>query len=307
MSSRGGVLCLLRISRTVPDLDQAAAFYREALDFRVIDAATPGAAWGELMGVAGARGASVRLRLGEQELELVAFDPPGNPYPADSGSADLWFQHAAIVVSDIGAACTRLRGHSFTPISEGGPQRLPPTSGSVIAYKFRDPHGHPLELIQFPPGTGDAAWQQKGCVFLGIDHSAIAVADIEQSIAFYTGALGFVIGSRSTNSGPAQQRLDRAFGALVDVVALQPATPGPPHVELLGYRQPIGRPIPRHARTNDVFADRLVLQVDGLTHLVDALRDANAEFVSPGIIALSGDRQGALVRDPTGHLLLLCS
>jgi catechol 2,3-dioxygenase-like lactoylglutathione lyase family enzyme len=297
----------VRISRTVSDLARATAFYRDALGFCVTGETTlDGDAWSGLMGVAGARGASVTMRLGAQDLELVAFDPRGEPYPPESGSADLWFQHIAIVVSDIGAAYSRLCGYSFTPISERGPQRLPPVSGSVTAYKFRDPDGHPLELLQFPSGSGNAVWERKGSVFLGIDHSAIDVADIERSIDFYTCALGFSVATRTINSGAAQMRLDRRHEDLVDVVALQPATAGPPHLELLGYRKPAGHRIAPHAKANDVCADRTVLQVDDLARLVDGLRAENIEFISPGIVALPCDRHAALARDPTGHLLLLC-
>jgi len=132
----------VRICRTVGDLVRATAFYRDALGLCVTDKATlAGDAWSALTGVAGARGASVAMRLGAQDLELVAFDPRGDPYPPESSSADLWFQHIAIVVSDIDAAYSRLRVYSFTPISEHGPQQLPPASGSVVAYRFRDPDG----------------------------------------------------------------------------------------------------------------------------------------------------------------------
>lgn len=302
----GGVRRLRRISRTVSDLDRAVAFYRDALDFEVIREATHDtAAWVELMGVAGARTRAVTLRLGLQELELVAFTPHGRPYPVLSDAADLCFQHIAIVVSDMDAAFAGLCRHAFIPISEDGPQPLPPRSGSVTAYKFRDPDRHPLELIQFPVGSGDPAWQQKSRVFLGIDHSAIDVANIEASVDFYTRVLGFAVASRTLNRGPAQQRLDRLRGDLVDVVALQPAMAGPPHVELLGYRQPRGRTSSAGTRSNDVVADRLVLQVEDLPALVEALRAEKVEFVSPGIVTMQGDRQAALVRDPSGHCLLL--
>lgn len=303
-----GVLRLQRLSRTVRDLGEATSFYRDALGFRVTGQATfSGDAWGELTDVAGVRGTSVTMRLGEQTLELVTFEPRGDPYPPHGNSADLCFQHVAIVVSDIDAAYSRLCEYSFTPISEGGPQGLPPGSGSVVAYKFRDPDSHPLELIQFPSGTGNTAWQRKDIVFLGIDHSAIDVADVGRSVDFYTRVLGFSVASRSTNSGPAQKRLDALQEDVVDVVALQPAIAGPPHVELLGYRGAAGHTIPAHAKANDVFADRLVLQVDDLACLVDALRAEQVAFVSPGVVALPHGQQMALVRDPTGHLLLLCA
>lgn len=300
------VLCLLRISRTVTDLAQATAFYCDALDFHATHQATfSNATWGELMGVASLRVASVRMRLGAQEIELLAFDPPGMRYPASSSSTDLWFQHIAIVVSDMDAAYQKLRRHSFEPISAGGPQQLPPQSGSVIAYKFRDPDGHPLELIQFPAGSGAPVWQQQEALFLGIDHSAIDVGDLEQSLDFYTNALGFRVVSRSINSGPAQQRLDSAQDDLVDVLALRPVNAGPPHIELLAYRNPKGRRIPQSARSDDIFADRLVLQVGDLTALNKSLHARNVEFVSPRVVTASAGHQALLIRDPTGHLLLL--
>ncbi len=300
------VLRLLRISRTVSDLDRAVAFYRDALDFCVIDKVThDDNAWRELMGIAGARGQSVTMRLGEQELELLAFDTAGDPYPSSSDSADLWFQHIAIVVSDIGAAYTRLCAYSLKPISERGPQRLPPTSGSVIAYKFRDPDGHPVELICFPVGTGNAIWQQKQGLFRGIDHSAIAVADMEHSIDFYTRLLGLRVSSHSTNSGSEQVRLDNALDVLVDIVALHPVIGGPPHVELLCYQWPVGRPIPKGAKSNDVISDRFIFQVQNLSQVIAMLKTENVAFISGRIVTLPDGQRGVQIEDPTGHHVIL--
>src|SRR5690242_1456672 len=141
----GQVLRLDRVSRNVADLDRMVAFYREALDFELLAQGRIDArARDELMGLPGACARTARLRLGVQELELVAFDPPGRPYPAQANAADLCFQHLAIVVSDMAAAHAQLCRHAFQPISEGGPQTLPPDTGSVSAFKFRDPEGHPL-------------------------------------------------------------------------------------------------------------------------------------------------------------------
>lgn len=303
--SAARVLRLLRISRTVSDLARAVAFYRDVLDFCVIDEATLDTdAWRDLMGVAGARGQSVTMRLGEQELELLAFDPAGDPYPLGSDAADLWFQHIAIVVSDIGAAVTRLSGYSFKPISERGPQRLPPTSGSVIAYKFRDPDGHPVEIIHFPPGSGNVSWQQTSGLFCGIDHSAIDVADMKKSIDFYTRLLGLRVASHSVNSGVEQARLDHAPDVLVDVTALQPTMEGPPHLELLGYERPVGRPIPADIKSSDVAADRLVLEVHNLPQLMEMLEAESIQAISPGSVSLCSGQRGAQVRDPTGHSLI---
>jgi catechol 2,3-dioxygenase-like lactoylglutathione lyase family enzyme len=96
------------------------------------------------------------MRLGGEEVEFVAYRRPGRAYPADSRSPDLWFQHFAIVVSDMDRAYRQLQRAGARPISRGGPQTLPEQNGRVRAFKFRDPDGHPLELLFFPDGQGRA-------------------------------------------------------------------------------------------------------------------------------------------------------
>lgn len=303
----GGAIRLVRVARTVADLATAMAFYRDALDFRVVgELLSEDDDLGRLTGVAGIHASSAVMRLGCQQIELVAFDPPGKPYPLARSAADPWFQHIAVVVSDIGTAYARLCEYKFEAISVGGPQQLPASSGSVIAFKFRDPDGHPVELIQFPK-TKESAWsgRQTGD-FLGVDHSAICVTDLQRSIDFYARLLDFVVASRSVNDGPAQERLDGVPHAIVDVIALQPQNPTAPHVELLGYRSRAGPPAPLRADANDAVSDRLIVQVEGLQQVLRRLRDENADLVSAGSVALRGGRHCALVRDPSGHLLQLC-
>lgn len=271
---------LLRVSITCADLARTEAFYRDVLGFvSVSDQVIDDPAWFRLMGVAGVRARALRMRLGAQELEFLAFDPPGLPYPPGSTAYDPWFQHVAIVVSDMAAAWQRLRASGVTEITQGGPQRLPPNTGSVIAFKFRDPEGHPLELIHFPPGTGDPAWQDQGAaLFLGIDHSAIVVRDPGRSIAFYRDVLGLVEASRSVNHGPEQERLDGTPGVVVDVVALRPAGAATPHVELLGYRVP-RTPDAMARSVRDVASTRCILLCNGLA-------------------------EAKLMRDPDGHQIV---
>ena len=297
----GRVLRLLRVSRNVGELARMVAFYGDALGFVLLQQrAVEAPAWGALMGLPGARAQIARLRLGTQELELVAFDPPGQPYPSGSNAADLCFQHLAIVVADMAAAYALLRRHAFVPISDGGPQTLPPDTGAVTAFKFRDPEGHPLELIHFPAGVGAPAWQNASGLFLGIDHSAIAVADADASRAFYA-QLGWHAASHSHNRGPAQDRLDGLRDTDVEVVGLEAAQGGPPHLELLGYRAPQGRRPPTPAANNDLVTDRLVMEVDDLAALLAKL--AVDPAYPPGLPFEDG--LTALRQDPDGHRLLL--
>ncbi|MGA9851898.1 MAG: VOC family protein [Gammaproteobacteria bacterium] len=304
MKLHGNVLRLLRISRTVSDLTKLAAFYIKALGFtNQNETVSKDTAWAKLMGSPGVRANSIILQLGMQELELIAFDPPGQSYPSFSHSSDFWFQHCAIVVDDMQAAYTRLLRHGgATAISRGGPQILPPSSGSVTAFKFRDPDGHPLELIAFPAGSGDPVWQKHAAgPSLGIDHSAISVASPKRSIAFYNEVLGFALSGQQTNRGPQQANLDALPDVEVEVIALQSAEATTPHVELLGYRTPRGRALPDLGNC-DIAADRLVMQVQNLSVLLDKLPDAST---GPVTISVMADVHAALLCDPDGHRLLL--
>jgi catechol 2,3-dioxygenase-like lactoylglutathione lyase family enzyme len=254
------------------DLPRLLAFYRDVLGF-LMDG--PELAIGQeemaLLGVSGS-GRRQNLTLGRQSLAIDRFDMPGRPYPADGNAASLWFQHLALVVTDMAQAYQRVR--AMDAISTGGPQRLPATSGGVCAYKFRDPDGHPLELLQFPDGSCPAMWQGKsakaGQIGPGIDHSAISVADADASTGFY-GSLGLEPGARTLNQGVRQRQLDDLDGVEVSVVPMRPAA-GTPHLELLGYRVPRGMAGPV-SQASDIAATRIVWQ---------------------------GTR-AALLRDPDGH------
>src|SRR5689334_20521626 len=114
------------------------------------------------LGVPHAQGRVHRVLLGQHAVSIVEFRGlRGRPYPRHSSASDLWFQHLALVVDDIGQVHEQLlRTDRFTPISRGGPVRLPPTSGGVTAFKFRDPEGHPLELLQFPSGAAPRQWRR---------------------------------------------------------------------------------------------------------------------------------------------------
>ncbi len=275
-------LRLLRISRVVSDLDRAEVFYADALGFRRLGRAPLEPALLAALGMAGAEAEQSVMRLGEEEIALVRFAPEGRPYPADSQSRDLWFQHLAIVVRNMDAAYANLCAHrGWQPISWGGPQHLPRADGSVRAFKFRDPDGHPLELIWFPLGQGRAVWRERASStpFLGIDHSAIAVSLVSRSLAFYR-RLGLAPAARSWNHGQPQSALDGLLEARLRVIGLRPASAEGPGLELLRYR-PSGRPM-LAARPNDRLTDWVTLAVSGLAR------------PSPGAL-----------RGPDGHLVVL--
>ena len=103
-----------------------------------------GAAELALLGLSGL-GRRQILTLGRQTMSIDQFEQAGCAYPEGSNAASPWFQHLALVVTDMADAYGRL--HDGAPISLGGPQRLPASSGGVQAFKFRDPDGH-LQQIE---------------------------------------------------------------------------------------------------------------------------------------------------------------
>jgi catechol 2,3-dioxygenase-like lactoylglutathione lyase family enzyme len=236
------------IGMTVADADRSVAFYSEVLGFKkVSDVEVWGRAYEELQGVFGLRMRVVRMRLGDELIELTEYlTPTGRPMPVDSRGDDRWFQHVAIIVSDMDRAYDRLREHRVRHASPA-PQRLPDwnaKAGGIRAFYFKDPDEHFLELLWFPAGKGDAKWHRAtGRLFLGIDHTAIVVADTEASLRFYRDALGLTVAGEGENYGPEQEWLNNVPGARLRITTLR-AVEGP-GIELLEYRTPPGgRPIP---------------------------------------------------------------
>lgn len=257
---------LARAALNVTSLERLTAFYVKALGFAAASAADQP----DLARALGARRArSVLLRLGRQELELTELDPPARTEAPPPRACDLWFQHCALSTFDMKGAFDRLRACSFTPISTSEtPVALPAASGGATAFKFRDPDGHPLELIAFAGGRSEN----------GIDHSAIVASNVAASERFYS-AYGFGAAHRQTNTGVEQGLLDGLEGARVKVVSLtQPeAALG---IELLAYEHPRSRTTT--LSPCDILASRLVFTR-----------------------ADAGGGASVLTRDPDGHLVLM--
>jgi len=288
------------VAMTVSDMDRSVAFYTEVLTFQLVSAVeVAGSEYEHLEGIFGLRMRIVRLRLGAEYLTLIQYlVPRGRPYPPDSHANDRWFQHIAIVVSDMDEAYGRLRAHKVQYASSG-PQTLPAwnrNASGIRAFYFRDPDEHYLELIQFPPGKGDPRWQRSGGrLFIGIDHSAIVVGDTEASLRFYRDMLGLRVAGGSENYGTEQEHLNDVFGARLRITSLRSASG--PGVELLEYLAPRdGRAIPSDVHPNDLVFWRIVI-----TGPIDPLgTEIKFDKVATSHHEL-GFTHAALIRDPDGH------
>lgn len=301
------------VAITVSDMARALPFYTQVLPFRVVsDTEIAGDGYARLFGVFGMRARIVRLRLGEEHIELVDFlVPEGRSIPEDSRSNDRWFQHIAIIVSDMGKAYTHLRKHGVSHASTG-PQLLPdwnPAASGIAAFYFRDPDGNHLEILEFPSGKGDARWQSKETLFLGVDHTAIVVDDTEKSLRFWRDALGFMVAGGSENYGPEQERLNNVFGARLRITGLR-AQEGGIGVELLEYLAPrTGRPAPVDTHANDLWHWHVNVPTNDAKAAAAVVREKAFDWVSPGAVDLGvgalGYGTAVMVRDPDGHGVLL--
>lgn len=298
---------------TVSDLDRAVDFYQNALSFQETRRyEVAGEEYERLYGLFGLRLQVAELALGDEKIELMQFlAPQGRPIPVDSKSNDRWFQHIAVITSDMDRAYRHLRELNVTHASSG-PQILPdwnPNAGGIEAFYFRDPDGNHLEVLQFPEGKGDDKWHVPGgALFLGIDHTAIVVADTAKSSHFYEEMLGMRIAGRSENYGVEQERLNNVFGARLRITALRARTG--PGVEFLEYLAPQGgRAMPSDTTATDLWHWQINVRSADVDLAWQRFGEDGTEVVShsPTVLhdANAGFRRGLLIRDPDGHAMMV--
>ncbi len=137
-------------------------------------------------GLPGACARALALALGDSRLDLA--EARGRPYPDAVPGWSPLFQHCAIVTADFGAAMARLRRR--TGLARHLDLR---PGGAAEAFRRRHrvqvsrPRGAPARapILSERDGPEDLATGPRDDPCLGIDHSAISVADTELSVAFY--------------------------------------------------------------------------------------------------------------------------
>ncbi len=303
---------------TVADMDRSVEFFERVLSFeKVSDIEVHGAEYEHLEGVFGLRMRVVRMRLGSETIELTEYlTPKGRPYPHPTRSNDRWFQHIAIITSDMERAYAWLRKNRVEHASTE-PQKLPEyikAAAGIQAFYFRDPDGHFLEILQFPADKGADKWhtlarESPTKLFLGIDHTAIVIGDTEASLKFYRDTLGFRVAGESENYGPEQEHLNNVFGARLHITGIRAASG--PGIEFLEYLAPRdGRPLPVDEKANDIVHWHTRLNVSDAGAAARAVRGKYA-LVSTGDVELPdtrlGFRRAVLVRDPDGHVMELAA
>jgi catechol 2,3-dioxygenase-like lactoylglutathione lyase family enzyme len=315
--ARAQVQRVAAVGITVRDMDRSVRFYNEVLGFKKLkDEELQGTDYEKLEGIFGLRIRVVRMRLGDEQIQLTSYlTSGGRSIPEDARSNDLIFQHIAIVVSDMDLAYQRLRKYRVMHVSTA-PQTIPASNTSaagIRAFYFHDPDMHALELIYFPRGKGQAKWQQGGAagkkkLFLGIDHTAIGVSNTDSSLHFYQGLLGMERKGDSWNMGMEQAHLNFVEGASLHITGLRAAAG--PGIEFLQYLQPgPGKPYPADTKADDLWHWQTLLWVKDAAILYEQCKAMGYAFVSRELVTLH-NRDGMssrcfIVRDPDGHAMLI--
>jgi catechol 2,3-dioxygenase-like lactoylglutathione lyase family enzyme len=298
---------------TVSDMKVALPFYTNVLHFQILSDDTINTEqYSKLILVDDASVRITKLKLGDEKIELIDFIyPEGKDYPEDSKSNDLWFQHIAIITSNMDSAYAWLKLNDVKNISVE-PQRLPDwnkNAGGIKAFYFQDPDGHPLEILEFPPDKGNAKWHKKSNqLFLGIDHTAIAVSNTDESLKFYRDVLGMEVGAESENYGIEQARLNNVEGAHLKITGLH--SDFGPGIEFLNYLSPKGgRSYSGNVKANDLVHWQTKITTDNIQNLFNIISDAGYQTYTNNVTVMNKNilnfDKGFIVQDPSGHRLLI--
>src|SRR5262249_57399545 len=124
--SAAAIRAVEAVGIAVGNMERSIAFSSDVLSFeKISDVEVWGEDYERYQGVFGLRMRVVRMRLGAEAIELTEYlTPRGRPIPVDSRSHDRWFQHIAIIVSDMDRAyAALLQQHVWC--ASPAPQRLP--------------------------------------------------------------------------------------------------------------------------------------------------------------------------------------
>ena len=154
MAARPRFLAVDHVSRTVPDIQAAIAFYTDAFGASVLfqigplDAAdmpvgADGKDWMEAhVGVKGAKLTLAMLQLAPNlKVQLVQYDQPADRKQIMPRNCDLGGHHVALLVEDIEAAAAWLKQKGCTVL-----EAIAMDAGKKNIY-VADPWGHQFELV----------------------------------------------------------------------------------------------------------------------------------------------------------------
>jgi catechol 2,3-dioxygenase-like lactoylglutathione lyase family enzyme len=133
-------------------------------------------------------------------------------------------------------------------------------------------------------------------------HTGVTVSDLDRSIAFYRGVLGWEVSDKITVEGPYFENLTGVPGCRITVVYVE----APGHtIELLHYEKPDDKKV-SDLRPCDPGHLHLAFEVEDIGEVLAAFKQGGWEPVNPPRIKSEGRRIGSCAiytRDPDGVFL----
>jgi catechol 2,3-dioxygenase-like lactoylglutathione lyase family enzyme len=144
-----------------------------------------------------------------------------------------------------------------------------------------------------------------------IDHINIVVADLDRSVAFYTGVLGMEVTRTAHLEGDWIEAIVGLRGVEADVAYVEPPGGGL-RLELLQYHSPLGEALPLNREPNTQGLRHIAFRVADIDAAAARLRAAGAPVVADpvavpdGVVKHNAGRKRLLYfHDPDGVLLEL--
>ncbi|HZE14003.1 MAG TPA: VOC family protein [Chthoniobacterales bacterium] len=132
------------------------------------------------------------------------------------------------------------------------------------------------------------------------DHTGITVSDIERSLSFWRGVLGFELSHRAHQKGELAEKITGVIGAEILIAVVK----APGHkIELLEYRAPADRRQQNKIRPCDLGSVHIALTVENLNDILETIAASGWKAAGEPQTLTVGPNAGkrvVYVRDPDG-------
>jgi len=293
------VVGILHALHATTSVEKTAAFYRDVFGFAGEPRPFPNPAVPMLTNSPGVRLRNLiyRMPVAGFNYELTEFSGVER-HAAQAQLTDPGAMRLTFVVRDIEPVVAAVRTAQATILSlSGAPTTITREGAAHRVLTVRDPDGFIVEIQEDRQAPAGA---QGGNVVTA--RMAITVADVDASMAFWHGLLGFDL------TGPATFTSDRAMLSALGVVSAASArtvsgvVPGTTAgISFTAFRGvPAGRPF--DLRVPDPGAAGMAIRVRGLDAFLPALKAAGVRVISKdGVpVQFGANSRNIFVKDPNG-------
>ena len=217
--------------------------------------------------------------------------------PAEPSIVDPGAPHMKVLVRDLMPVLAGLDSvHATIVTRASAPARIKTPRGEAKAIFFRDPDGYLVEAIEVPDGDSAA---ESGNVLGSI--MGLTVADMDQSLKFWRGQLGFSFDEPSEFSNDPSMLDLYGLKGKVSFRTVHGVVPGSTaRIELIEFRGMLRQPF--DLRVPDPGASGMAIRVAAIGSLLTKLKAAGVRVLSKdgALVDWSPTIRNVFVKDPNG-------